>query len=186
MQDAEIVALYWDRKEDAIGRTQQKYGSYLSKIAYQILIDFEDSSECVNDTYLKAWNSMPPHRPAVLSTYLGKITRQLAIDVFRKKHTAKRYASEYAMSLEELGDHFPDGETPERALDAKQLDEAIHRFLRTLSSEARCAFLGRYYFFDSLKEVAAYCGMRESAVKSLLYRTRRSLKAYLEQEGLIV
>ena len=116
MKDADIVSLYWQRNQEAIRQTQNKYGGYLSKVAYNILADFEDSKECVNDTYLKAWNSMPPQRPAVLSTYLGKITRQLAIDVFRKKHSAKRYASQYALSLEELGDSFSGGTTPEQAL----------------------------------------------------------------------
>lgn len=183
MKDTEIVALYWDRNEDAICQTQQKYGAYLLKIAYNIISDFEDSRECVNDTYLKAWNSMPTHRPDVLSTYLGKITRQLSIDVFRKKHSAKRYASEYAISLDELGDCFSDGNTPEKALDAKMLGEAINRFLRTLPDDARNTFIGRYYFFDSLKDVAAYCGMSESKAKSMLYRTRQSLKAYLVKEG---
>lgn len=183
MKDTEIVALYWDRNEDAICQTQQKYGACLSKIAYNIVSDFEDSRECVNDTYLKAWNSMPTHRPDVLSTYLGKITRQLSIDVFRKKHSAKRYASEYAISLDELGDCFSDVNTPEKALDAKMLGEAINRFLRTLPDDARNTFIGRYYFFDPLKDVAAYCGMSESKAKSMLYRTRQSLKAYLVKEG---
>ena len=137
----------------------------------------------MKDTYLKAWNSMPTHRPDVLSTYLRKITRQLSIDVFRKKHSAKRYASEYAISLDELGDCFSDGNTPEKALDAKMLGEAINRFLRTLPDDARNTFIGRYYFFDSLKDVAAYCGMSESKAKSMLYRTRQSLKAYLVKEG---
>ena len=183
MKDAEIVALYWERNEEAIQQTQRKYGAYLSKIAYNILSDFEDSKECVNDTYLKAWDSMPPHRPDVLSTYLGKIARQLSIDMFRKKHSTKRYASEYALSLDELGDSLSDGTTPEQSFDAKLLDAAINRFLRTLPHEARNTFLGRYYFFDSLKEVARYCGMSEAKAKSLLYRTRQSLKAYLVKEG---
>ena len=100
MKDAEIVDLYWERNEAAIQQTQQKYGAYLSKVAYNILSDFEESRECVNDTYLKAWNSMPTHRPSVLSTYLGKIARQISIDLFRKKNSVKRYASEYAVSLD--------------------------------------------------------------------------------------
>ena len=183
MKDAEIVALYWDRDESAIKQTQDKYGAYLSKIAYNILSDFEDSKECVNDTYLSAWNSMPNHRPNVLSTYLGKITRQLSIDVFRKKNSTKRYASEYAVSLEELGDSFSDGATPDQALDAKLLDEAINRFLRTLPVDARNTFIGRYYFFDSLKDVARYCGTSEVRAKSTLIRIRQSLKAYLVEEG---
>lgn len=183
MKDEEIVALYWDRNEDAIQQTQQKYGAYLSKVAYNILSDIEDSKECVNDTYLAAWNSMPPQRPKVLSTYLGKITRQISIDVFRKKNSAKRYASEYAVSLEELGDTFSDGTTPEQVLDEKMLDDAINHFVRALPDEAQRAFVGRYYFFDSLKDIAVYCGMKESKLKSLLYRTRQQLKAYLVKEG---
>ena len=185
MKDAEIVALYWERNEVAIQQTEQKYGAYLSKVAYNILSDVEDSRECVNDTYLKAWNSMPPHKPKVLATYLGKITRQLSIDVYRKKNSVKRHASEYAISLDELGDSFPDSNTPDQAFDAKKLDEAINAFLRTLPEDARNSFIGRYYFFDSLKEVAGYCGMSEAKVKSLLYRTRQSLKAYLVKEGLM-
>jgi len=183
MKDAEIVALYWERNEVAIQQTQQKYGAYLSKVAYNILSNFEDSKECVNDTYLKAWNSMPPHKPSVLSAYLGKITRELSIDMFRKKNSTKRYASEYASSLDELGDNFSDSNTPEQTFDAKLLDDAINRFLRTLPDDARNTFIGRYYFFDSLKAVAGYCGMSEAKVKSMLYRTRQSLKAYLVKEG---
>lgn len=183
MQDQQIVDLYWDRNEEAIRQTEQKYGAYLSKVAYNILADVEDSKECVNDTYLAAWNSMPTHRPSVLLTYLSKIARQISIDAFRKKNSVKRYASEYALSLEELGDSFPDGSTPDQALDARLLDEAINCFVRALPDDAQKAFIGRYYFFDSLKEIAAYCGMTESRVKSLLYRTRQRLKAYLVKEG---
>ena len=186
MEDRDIVDLYWERNEDAIRKTEQKYGAYLSKVAYNILADFEDSKECVNDTYLAAWNSMPTNRPSVLATYLGKITRQISIDVFRKKHAEKRYASEYAISLEELGDSFSDGTMPEQILGAKMLDEAINRFVRALPEQVQRAFVGRYYFFDSLKDIAVYCGMTEIKVKSLLYRTRQRLKAYLVKEGLDV
>ncbi len=183
MKDEQIVALYWDRNEDAIRETERKYGGYLSKVAYNVLADWEDSKECVNDTYLKAWNSMPTHRPGVLSSYLGKIVRQQSIDVFRKKRAQKRYASEYALSLSELGDSFSDGHGPEQEADARLLGETISAFLRTLPEEARNTFIGRYYFFDSLKEVAGYCGMPEAKAKSMLYRTRQGLKAYLEKEG---
>ena len=183
MKDEQIVGLYWDRNEDAIRQTQLKYGSYLSKVADNILGNLEDSQECVNDTYLAAWNSMPTNRPNVLSTYLGKIIRQISIDVYRKKNRQKRYASQYAISLDELGDAFSDGSTPDEVLDAKLLDEVINRFVCTLSDEAQKAFVGRYYFFDSLKEIAGYCGMKESKMKSLLYRTRQQLKEYLLKEG---
>lgn len=183
MLDRQIVDLYWERNEDAIRKTEQKYGSYLHKVAYNILADYEDSKECVNDTYLAAWNSMPTNRPSVLSTYLGKIVRQISIDVFRKKQAIKRNASEYAISLEELGDSFSDGSTPEDTLNVKLLDAAINRFVRTLPNGTQRVFVGRYYFFDSLKDIAAYCGMSESKVKSILFRTRQKLKAYLMEEG---
>lgn len=183
MEDAEIVDLYWARNEDAIAETKTKYGAYLTKVAYNILADLEDSQECVSDTYLAAWRSMPDNRPKVLRTYLGKITRQVSIDLFRRRSRMKRYASEYAVSLEELGDSFTDGRTPETELDEKLLEEAVNRFLRSLPDDARNTFIGRYYFFDSLKDVARYCGMSESKCKSMLYRTRQSLKAWLQKEG---
>ena len=183
MKDQEIVGLYWDRNEDAIQQTQMKYEAYLSKVAYNILADFEDSKECVNDTYLAAWNSMPTNRPNNLATYLGKIIRQISIDVFRKKHREKRYSSEYAISLDELGDSFSDGTTPEQELDAKLLDEAINRFVSALPEMTQRAFVGRYYYFDALKDIASYCGMTESKVKILLFRTRQKLKLYLKKEG---
>ena len=183
MKDEEIVALYWQRSEDAIRETTTKYQAYLSKIAYNILRDLEESKECVNDTYLAAWNSMPDHRPSVLSTYLGKITRQIAIDVFRKKNSVKRYSSEYAFSLSEMEDSFADNDTPERAYDAKMLDAAINTFIRALPEDARRVFIGRYYFFDSVKKVAEYCGISETNAKSSLFRTRQKLKEYLLKEG---
>ena len=183
MKDQEIVGLYWDRKEDAIHQTQMKYGTYLSIVAYNILADFEDSKECVNDTYLAAWNSMPTNKPNNLATYLGKITRQISIDIFRKKHREKRYASEYAISLDELGDSFTDGTTPEQELNAKLLDDAINHFVCALPKLTQRAFVGRYYFFDSIKDIAAYCGITESKVKVLLFRTRQKLKSNLTKEG---
>ena len=183
MKDAEIVDLYWQRGEKAIQETTRKYGAYLSKIAYNILSDLEDSHECVNDTYLAAWNSMPVHRPSVLSAYLGKITRQISIDVFRKRNSLKRYASEYALSLSELEDNFADNDMLEQACDAKMLDAAVNAFVRALPENARRVFIGRYYFFDPVKKVAAYCGISEANVKSILFRTRRKLKEYLEKEG---
>ena len=183
MEDAEIVELYWARDEDAVGQTKTKYGAYLNRVAYNILSDLEDSQECVSDTLLAAWRSMPDNRPKNLRTYLGKITRQVSIDLYRRRNRMKRYASEYAISLEELGDSFTDGRTPEDELNARLLTETVNRFLRTLPDEARNTFIGRYYFFDSVKNVARYCGMSESKCKSLLYRTRQSLKSYLQREG---
>lgn len=183
MQDEEIIALYQQRDEQAIKETELKYSRYLLKIAYNILSDREDSKECVNETYLKAWRSIPPHDPKVLSAYLGKITRQLSIDLFRTKNREKRKASEYAVSLCELEECVPDGETAELMTDTKLLAEAINSYLRTLSAQARSVFVGRYYFSDSVKKIAGYCNMSESKVKSMLYRTRQGLKKYLTKEG---
>ena len=183
MEDEKIVALDWDRNETAISETQTKYDRYLTKIAYNILNDTEDSRESVNDTYLAAWNSMPPHRPSVLSTYLAKITRRLSIDVFRRRNREKRKGSEYAVSLSELEDCVSGGNTTEETVNRKLLADAIGIYLRLQPEEVRNAFIGRYYFLDPLKEVAAYCGMTESKAKSLLYRTRLGLKEYLIKEG---
>lgn len=186
MRDDEIVTLYWKRDERAIKETKNEYGRYLFKIANNILADLEDSRESVNDTYLAAWNSIPPQRPSVLSTYLGKLTRRISIDLFRKKNREKRRSSEYALSLNELEECIPGGSMPEDEVEVKLLAKSINDFLRMQPEEARNLFVGRYYFLDSLKDVARYCGMSESKAKSILFRTRCSLKTHLEQEGFVV
>ena len=183
MEDSQIVDLYWDRNEDALRDTEVKYDRYLTKIAYNILSDREDSRESVNDTYLAAWNSMPPHRPGVLSTYLGKITRRISIDAFRRRTRQKRGGSEYEISLSELGDCVSAGNTTEEAVDVRLLAEAIGRWLRLQPQGNRNAFLCRYYYLDPVKEVAANCGMTEAKCKTVLFRMRQSLKEYLIREG---
>ena len=189
MTDQEIVDLYWERSEEAVAVTKRQYGSYLSKIAYNILADLRDCEECENDTYLAAWNSMPENRPKYLGAYLARIIRQISIDIYRKRHSAKRYCSEYTLSLEELGSEFgaEDAGTgsPEKEFDAKELDRAVNDFLRGLSDEERKLFIGRYYYFDSLKEAAAYLGMGEPRAKSMLFRTRKALRDYLVKEGFV-
>lgn len=183
MKDEEIVSLYWQRKEDAIGETRKKYGSYLGKIAWQILKNREDSEESVNDTYLQAWNSMPPQKPQTLSTYLGRLTRQLSIDIYRSRNRAKRGGSEYALSLAELEDCVSGGDSTLEEADAHLLAETVGQYLRELSPQSRAVFLRRYYFMDPLGEIAQSHGFTESKVKSMLYRTRQGLRSYLEQEG---
>lgn len=186
MQDEAIVTLYWQRDETAIQHTQDKYGRYLTKIAYNILADLEDSMESVNDTYLHAWNSMPPHRPSVLSTYLAKIARRVSIDIFRRHNRQKRQASQYALSLAELGDCLSHGNTTEEVTDNKLLAKAISDYLRSLPEEPRTLFIARYFFLDSLKEAATLCHMTESKAKSMLHRTRQGMQAYLRQEGFLL
>ena len=183
MQDEQIIELYWQRSESAIQQTQCKYGRYLAKIAYNVLPNWQDSEESVNETYLKAWNSMPPHRPGRLSTYLGKITRQVSIDIFRRRTSKKRAASEYALSLSELEECVSGGDTTVEEAELHRLAASIDCWLRTLPRPTRNAFVGRYYFMDSLRDVAGYCGMSEAKAKSVLYRARQSLRNYLEQEG---
>ena len=183
MDDQGIVDLYWARNEQAIAETEKKYGSYCRSIAQNILRNRSDTEECVNDTWLQTWNSLPPHRPAVLSTYLAKITRRLSIDIFRGKTRQKRQGSEYALSLSELGECVSGGNTTEEIVNVKLLADAIGIYLRTLPADSRNLFLCRYYFLDSLKEAARECGMTESKAKSLLHRTRLGLKDYLRKEG---
>jgi RNA polymerase sigma-70 factor (ECF subfamily) len=186
MEDQRIVDLYWQREERAIHETEKKYERYLTKIAYHILADAEDSKESVNDTYLKAWNSMPPHKPAVLSTYLGKIIRQVSIDIYRKRNSMKRRASQYAISLSELEECITDGSTPWQTVELQMLADAISAYLRLSSVEMRNVFLCRYFFMDSIREIAAYYGVSESKIKSMLYRMRCGLKEHLEKEGFAI
>ena len=209
IEDAAIVDLYFARSEDAIVKTQQKFGSYLLKIAMNILTSRPDSEECVNDTYLRAWNSIPPQRPNILSTFLGKITRNLSIDRLRHLRAAKRSAqqshtetdmngsvieitgAQYDLSLSELEEVIPsearaDGkvaDTVSEELEAKELGRAISAYLRTISEEARKLFIYRYYDMESVKEAAVLLGITEGKAKTLLFRTRAGLKSYLEKEG---
>lgn len=183
MEDEKIVSLYWSRDESAIRETEIKFDRYLTKIAYNILSDREDSRESVNDTYLAAWNSMPPHRPGVLSTYLGKITRRISIDRFRYRTREKRKNSEYEISLSELGDCVSGGNTTEETVNVKLLADAIGIWLRLQPEGNRNAFLCRYYYLDPVKEVARSCGMTEANCKTVLFRMRQSLKEYLIKEG---
>ena len=183
MEDKKIVELYWGRDEAAIHETNRKYGRYLLKIAYNILANAQDSEESVYDAYLHAWNSMPPQKPGVLSSYLAKITRRVSIDLFRRKNREKRRGSEYALSLTELEECVSAGGGPEENVGVQELGMAINSFLREQSEEIRNVFIGRYYFLDSVKEVAQYCGISEGAAKSMLHRTRNKLRDYLREEG---
>ena len=184
LEDTQIVSLYWDRNEAAIEHTDKKYGRYLTKIAYNILADREDSRESVNDTYLAAWDSIPPHRPEVLSAYLGKLTRRISIDKFRKRTSQKRCVGEYALSLQEL-EGCVGSNTTEEAVELQLLTDAIAEYLQKISQEARNVFIGRYHYLDPVKEIARYCRISESKVKVLLYRTRQGLWEHLQKEGLV-
>ena len=171
------------RDERALRETENKYSAYLRKIAYNILGNDDDASECVNDTYLAAWNSIPPHKPENLITYLSKLVRRYAIDTYRRKTRQKRYCSEYTASLSELAEILPGGERPDEVLDAKLLTKSMEDFLRSISDDARQVFVARYYFLDSVTDIGRTFGMTQSKVKTLLHRTRTKLREHLEREG---
>ena len=183
MQDEKIIELFSERSENALKETENKYGRYLYKIAFGILNDKSDSEESVNDTYLAAWNSIPPHKPQKLSAYLGKLTRRISIDIFRRKSSQRRGGSQYELSLNELEDCIKAASTVEDDMESKEMGEAISRFLKTLSKENRCLFVERYFFCNSLKNSARKLGISEGKAKSSLYRTRLLLRDYLMKEG---
>ena len=182
MDDADIVTLYWDRSEQAIAETVTKYGSYCGKIALRILQKHEDAEECVNDTWLGAWNAMPPHRPGVLSTFLGKITRRLALGILRREGRLKRGGGQAALIYEELSDRLQDRHSS-ADMEAVETRDLIRRFLDRLAPAERNVFLARYWAFASIDEICAGTGYSHSKVKTMLYRTRARLAEYLKEES---
>jgi RNA polymerase sigma-70 factor (ECF subfamily) len=183
MEDFEIVEMYWDRDENAITQTDRKYGKYCRKIAYSILFDREDTEECVNDTWLQTWNSIPPHRPERLSTYLGKICRNIAINLFEKLSADKRGGTEIDACLDEMAEVVGQTSDVEEQLDLSVLTDAINGFLKQCEKQARIVFVQRYWYMLNVKEIAKENGMSESNVKMTLMRTREKLKEYLIEEG---
>ena len=183
MDDERIVALYWSRTETAITETDSKYGSYLNSISYNILFNREDAQECVNDTYHNAWNSMPPHRPSILSTFLGKITRRISIDRWRKMRADKRGGGELNLALEELEDCVSGSGSVEDEIQRRELVKLFNVFLNTLPATERRVFLCRYWYMDSIQSIAQQFGFSQSKVASMLHRTRAKLRTVLEKEG---
>ncbi len=182
MQDYEIVDLYWARNENAITETNAKYGSYCRKIAMNITDNAEDSEECINDTYLSAWNTMPEERPDLLGSYLAAITRNHALTLYRKSHSLKRGSGQTALAIDELMEVAGPSSTEDMA-DMSLLSEHLNKFLSGLSVNDRIVFVRRYFYVDPLSDIADKLSMSESAVKSLLFRLRGKLKTYLIQEG---
>lgn len=185
MEDERIVELYWQRDESAIEMSKAKYGVYCLSIALRILQNKEDASECENDTYLKAWNTIPPKKPSPLSSYLGMITRSLSLDKLRKRNALRRTDS-VCISLDELEDCIPAQMSIAEELEAKELAGLISGFLRNLSEHECNIFLNRYWYFLSIKEIAEKYSFTQSKVKMTLLRTRKKLSAHLEKEGIFV
>ena len=176
MIDSKIVDLYWARSEQAIEQTDKTYGHYFYSVAYSILRNHEDSREIVNDTYLKAWNSIPPARPNNLKAFVGRITRQLSINRLEKNLAKKRDGGQSEMALDELAECIPDKDND---VNAAELRNAINAFLRSLPDEPRRVFIRRYWHMSRISEIANDFSMSESKVKSMLMRTREKLKKYL-------
>ena len=186
MEDTRIIELYWERDEQAITETGAKYGVYCRAIAMQILQNGEDAEECVNDTYLRVWESIPPQRPLRLAAYLGAITRRLALDRWRRRQADRRGGGQVALSLEELGVCMPAGHFVEDALDEKEAAALISDFIRALPRAEGDVFLRRYWYFDSVEQIADRYGYSQSKVKMILKRTRDKLREVLEKEGICV
>ena len=184
MEDNQIIRLYFDRSEEAISQTAAKYGKYCHTIAYNILHNFEDSEECVNDTYWKAWNIIPPRRPRRLAAFLGRITRNLSLDKYRYYTADKRNGGELAVALEELGDCISFIGSMDDHTEEIVLVEVLNSFLASLSAEHRKIFMRRYWYVSSVKEIADDYDITESKVKMSLLRSRNQLKAALEKEGI--
>ena len=182
MEDAKIVDLFWQRSEAAIMETDKKYGRYCQTIAYNILQNAEDTEECLDDTYMSAWNSMPDKRPQNLCPFLSRIVRNFALKRVRDKTRLKRGGGESELCLEELNECIPSGLDPVRELEAKELGRLLNDFLTGLSKSERRVFLSRYFYMLSVAETAARLGFSQSKVKSMLFRTRKRLLVFLQEE----
>ncbi len=184
MEDHKIVDLYWQRSENAIKETAGKYGKMLDGISYSLLSSREDAEECVNDTYLEAWNKMPEDRPAYLGAYLSRIVRCISIDRFRSAHRQKR--GEAASLTDELADCIPSCMTPEEEYENGRIAKVINKFLFELDEEKRRIFVRRYYYSDSVFDIADRLRIGVPKVKTTLHRLRGELREYLEKEGIFV
>ena len=185
MEDHEIINLYYDRAQQAITETSSKYNAYCMHIARAILGDEEDAKECVNDVWLKAWNTIPPQRTQHLAAYLGRLTRNASIDRMRTRTRKQRGGHETELVLEELQDCIAHSTNVEREIEGRELAAAINAFLKTLSAFDRNVFVCRYWYLDPVRDIAKAAHASESRIKSILFRLRKKLRVYLEEEGLL-
>lgn len=183
MCDEEIIALYFARNEQAIEASMDAYGGYCTKVASNILKDHADAEEAVADTWLRAWNAIPPNRPQVLRLFLGRITRNISLSMWRAKMADFRGAGEVTMALDELAECIGEETNPESMLQTKEFNQMITDFLRSEPQNNRVIFLRRYFYLESSKEIALRLGTSDSNVRMILSRTRKRLKSYLKKEG---
>lgn len=187
MEDEQIIGLYFERSERAISETDIKFGRYCTVIAYNILHNNEDSEECKNDTYMKAWNAIPPKKPDNLRAFLGKIARNIALNMYEHMHRKKRDINSTEAILDELAECIPDPNTDaDRISESMELRDSINAFLGTLSADNRRIFVRRYWYASSVEDIARDYGFSLSKVKTSLMRTRKKLKEHLESEGIFV
>lgn len=184
MDDARIIDLFWRRDERAVEAVSGKYGRYCHAIARRILHSDADADESVNDTWLAAWKSIPPHRPAMLSTYLGKLTRNISLKKWHARHAEKRGGGEVALALDELAECVPAGDSVDAAMERQALAKALDAFLLNLPQNERRVFICRYWYLEPVSEIAARFGYSQSKVKSMLFRTRNRLRDWLRREGI--
>lgn len=182
MNDNQIIELYWNRNENAISETEKEYGKYLGSIAYNILQNNEDSKECVNDTYLKTWNSIPTQRPNIFRLFLGKITRNLALNKYESMKAQKRNGG-MELVLEELEECIPDKTSVDEETEYEEIVRNLNGFLEILDMQKRKIFLDRYWYLSSIKDIALKNSMTENNVKVTLHRLRNELKDYLTERG---
>lgn len=182
MEDCDIIELYWQRDQGAIQETANKYGGFLWNITWNVLHSHGDAEECVNDTYLRTWNAIPPARPSAFRAWLGRIARNLSLDRWKQLRAQKRGGDEMEVLLGELDQCVPAPHGTEKALEDQEIARLISAFLRTLSAEARAMFLRRYWYGESVADIAANMNCGQGKVKSCLFRTRNALRTYLEQE----
>ena len=186
MRDEEIITLYFDRDEQAIRESMDAYGNYCGKIAHNILKNREDAEEAVADTWLRAWHAIPPTRPNSLRIFLGRITRNLSLSIWRSKTAESRGGTEIDLALDELAECIGQGGGPEELVQTQELSRCVSNFLRDESDNSRVIFLRRYYYLESSKEIAVRLGTSEGNVRMILSRTRRRLKEHLKKEGYFV
>ncbi len=185
MTDGEIVELYWKRNEQAIKESSQKYGAYCFSIANNILANCQDSEECVNDTWLRAWNAIPPQYPHHLSAFFAKITRNLSVNRYKLKATKKRGKDNVTVALEELEECTASSENVEKEFFQNEISDSISHFLYTLSKRDCNIFIRRYFYVQSIEEIAGHYHMKEAHVLVNLSRTRKKLRAHLQKEDYI-
>ncbi len=183
MDDKNIIELYFARNEAAIGKTAEKYSALCRTLVYNILGNDSDTDECVNDTYIKVWNSIPPAKPDSLKAYVARIARNLSFDMLRKRNAKKRADSQGAIALDELAECVSGSDSPDTELFRKALSEDIDRFLDTLGEENCDIFVLRYWYAYSVKEIAERFRRSETNVSVILSRSRKKLKKYLNERG---